>query len=634
MYRDEKTLGDFSNTAATAGREQVDFQSIPFLAPKQWRADVPIGDRLAIVGGIAGVNSPGSIDYVVSPIEDPRICYNIYRLSPFLEPIVDAFNANVYAAGFSLPAVLDPDKPSAAEEIRRILAYERIAEEAGYSRPNFEKEVNVTDNDVELELGRLRRRIHNERQFVESFFVNAIMDMTYHRLMEYTGQDLEVCGVAYWEITRYISGLPATLSWVPGWSIRPKPQDPTVFFVLEPVRVSSIRWRPGYRMRRFRSYVQLDGFNQVVTRYKEFGDPRVMSPHTGRYFSTLQEMYNTENANTIVGTLLRPATELLSFNLPCGSSYTNGKPKWTGVFPGLEGARDLDEYNKSAVVDQVIPQLLLMISGGSSTKESIDSLKSQVREAVDNKEKGIYFVHAKSDRHGATGPSIAPTISVEKLKSDQIQDAYGLEYKKDAYASIRRAYRFPKIAFGDEEGVTGQKAASMLRFTESQVYDPKRVSLDDRINSTLMRDLGVQLISYKTSSRTPKEPTELTEILGKLTEAGIITPDEGRVIAGDIFNTEFKDIVGAWTKLPKALLTAILQTKNQIVAAAVLSDETDLAAKLHDALISEAQATRQGLLPASHMNPVAPKAPTDGKEPQADTGGVFGEGAGSGGPSD
>ena len=54
MYRDEKTLGDFSNTAATAGREQVDFQSIPFLAPKQWRADVPIGDRLAIVGGIAG----------------------------------------------------------------------------------------------------------------------------------------------------------------------------------------------------------------------------------------------------------------------------------------------------------------------------------------------------------------------------------------------------------------------------------------------------------------------------------------------------------------------------------------------------------------------------------------------------
>jgi len=96
-------------------------------------------------------------------------------------------------------------------------------------------------------------------------------------------------------------------------------------------------------------------------------------------------------------------------------------------------------------------------------------------------------------------------------------------------------------------------------------------------------------VRYRTRSRVPREPNQLATIISTLMNAGVLTPDEGRDLASDIFNKEFKDLEGIWSKLPTKLLLAMLQTKNQLVAAALLGSETehDIIARLQAALVGQ-----------------------------------------------
>ncbi len=46
----------------------------------------------------------------------------------------------------------------------------------------------------------------------------------------------------------------------------------------------------------------------------------------------------------------------------------------------------------------------------------------------------------------------------------------------------------------------------------------------------------------------------------RLVRVGVLTPEEGRVLAGDIFNKEFRKIGDDWTKRPITLTLAGIQT--------------------------------------------------------------------------
>jgi hypothetical protein len=46
----------------------------------------------------------------------------------------------------------------------------------------------------------------------------------------------------------------------------------------------------------------------------------------------------------------------------------------------------------------------------------------------------------------------------------------------------------------------------------------------------------------------------------RLVRVGVLTPEEGRLLAGDIFNREFRKIGDDWTKRPITLTLAGIQT--------------------------------------------------------------------------
>jgi capsid portal protein len=274
----------------------------------------------------------------------------------------------------------------------------------------------------------------------------------------------------------------------------------------------------------------------------------------------------------------------LNFNLPCSASYTYGKPKSTGAVPGLEGARDLEEYNKGLVVDQKIPNMLLLLSGASVLDQSdVDRVIEKLKEDNEQGHRGIAVLHAKPAPSITNAKSETPEITVIKTKSEQNNDALGLQYLERAYENTRRAYRVSRISLGDDKDLQRDIAMMARRIAEDETYDPRRVLFATRLNSTLLPDLGVYTLQYVCNSRTPKDPIELSSVLAKLAEHNILAPDEARQHASAILNTELPALTGAWAKLPSGLLTALLQTKNQLTAAAIMGNYDELYTKIQEA---------------------------------------------------
>ncbi|AKQ68224.1 Phage-like element PBSX protein xkdE [Myxococcus hansupus] len=52
----------------------------------------------------------------------------------------------------------------------------------------------------------------------------------------------------------------------------------------------------------------------------------------------------------------------------------------------------------------------------------------------------------------------------------------------------------------------------------------------------------------------------MTEMVERLVRVGVLTPEEGRHLAGDIFHREFRKISDDWVKRPITLTLAGIQT--------------------------------------------------------------------------
>lgn len=624
-----RTKGDASKKAV-GDRPALELVTVPTAAPVADQPNVSLYEQAEDLPLLNGANQEFVGDIrVLRPIDDPKKMYQAYRLSPIVQPVISAIVANAYASGYVLKPRVNPDRPEGARTIREALEY-RAARKGISLQAWFEDDVEVASSDIEDEINRIRRRISRERQYVDAFFSGcALGGFTY--LTNLLGTDVEVGGRGYLEVIRHgSSGVPVQLVWAPGWSIRPLPQQEQIAVPVKRM-VSDIHWEERLEVARFRGFVQLDAVNNVIGRFKQFGDPRVLSTYTGRYYNTLDEMLaNKDEKFTLrkddgsdVTAIAKPATELLEFKNPSSTHEAFGKPSWTGAYPGAVGTRDLDEYNKDVVTDQVIPQMFLFVAGGAKiTSEDIKSLLEQIKQQKETDgAAGLYILQAHVQTGEGDTPTSDPKIHPVKTKSEQHTDALGLSYKKDAYADIRRAYRMPKVALGDAEGINKATADYMSRFTEAQVYDPKRDIFSEPFQE-LLHAMGVELMTIHMKSRQPKEPRELSEIILNLVRAGVLTPDEARRFASDVFNRELPEIIGLWSKIPKELVTAILQTKNQLIAAVLLEEaETDVMSRLQEAFTGDmARRSDQGDSnngPAG--NPGGEGEPPQQEEPQAGT---------------
>jgi len=78
-----------------------------------------------------------------------------------------------------------------------------------------------------------------------------------------------------------------------------------------------------------------------------------------------------------------------------------------------------------------------------------------------------------------------------------------------------------------------------------QVFQPEREEFDFIVNRKLLADMGIRFWRFRSNSPVTRDPAAMADIVKGLVNANILTPEEGRMLASDVFNREFKRINAA-----------------------------------------------------------------------------------------
>jgi hypothetical protein len=118
-----------------------------------------------------------------------------------------------------------------------------------------------------------------------------------------------------------------------------------------------------------------------------------------------------------------------------------------------------------------------------------------------------------------------------------------------------------------------------------------------------------------------RDPERMTNMVEKLVRVGVLTPEEGRVLASDIFNREFAKLGADWTKRPITLTLAGIQTGVEDLhrppASETLVDQAKRLLALREEVAAEearVAARRTALAREAYATPEAERVPVPSAE--------------------
>ena len=296
-----------------------------------------------------------------------------------------------------------------------------------------------------------------------------------------------------------------------------------------------------------RRYVQALGGASVY--FKALGDPRVVSRTTGAMFGDLAALRRADPNDG-------PATELMHFAIHWPRS-AYGVPRWVGALLDVMGSRQMEEVNYLYFENKSVPPLALLVSGGRLTESAVPRIERFIEENLKGKNAFHRILILEAD--GGAGDSKA-TIELRPLTSAQQQDALFQDYDERNIDKVGSAFRLPRLLRGESKDFNRATAESALRFAEDQVFQPERDEFDFLMNQKLLADMGIRFWRFRSQTPVTRDPERMTEMVERLVRVGVLTPEEGRLLAGDIFNREFRKIGDDWTKRPITLTLAGIQT--------------------------------------------------------------------------
>lgn len=596
--QDSRTAADKSAQAATGHTRGMQAIFIDLSTPETKFRPVTVART-----------SFGAITYLEPP-EDPERMWQLYQLSAYLGPVIDEVVGNVYQTGFEFQPVHEFGSEELNFQVKCALAFEQG------------ENSSIGETEIERRIEELKRRAEYEYGMLDAFYRVCASGDGYAAMAHLTGQDLEISGNAYWEVLRNQQGQVHRFRRGLSKSIRAMDDD-VIMPVLQPISHPIFGVKMAVQFRDLRRYVQIHN-GQVVGFFKEFGDPRVISRATGDIYETLDDLERAET-DKFRSRSIKPmaATEIFHMRVPFAGSSVYGKPTFSGAYPGLSGARDLDEFNKRLVVDEEVPSLLLAIAGPRIGEDEVEAFRKQVEEKR-KRRGGILFLNAY-DSGGMPSIGVNPTavLKTEKLKSQQTDDALFQKYEAAVEGKADTSYRLPSILRG--KGIDAKKVIAAERFAEGHVFGPRREVFAQQTSDRIMPALGVYCWRVVQKSNPPRDPEALAGVLAKLAAYGFVTPNEGRRIIEPALPTKLPKLAGPWAALPQKLLTALLQTKNKELASVLVGGDYDTLKELA-AGISEVMGLSTHLEDSSKA-----RGNTGGSE--ADIGGRFGE-EGHGGNND
>jgi PBSX family phage portal protein len=494
-------------------------------------------------GEAAGVfQSAGALE----PPYDPETLCLLVEHSHALRQNLDAYAVNIDGFGHRFEPAIDFEAEDADRRVADAIFLERVAAQergelaAGTPLQPSDDEVAARKQDL-VHLARI------ERARLQSFFDFCCFDHSFVDLRRRTRQDLETTGNAYWEVLRDGRGQLARLVYVPSHTVRLMPLDAQPIEVVDRVQVSPVSFDLVPARRRLRRFVQVQGTEQVF--FKAFGDPRTLSKRTGKVFTSVEALRRADPDDG-------PATELLHFAIQSPRS-PYGVPRWVGALLAVLGSRQMEEVNYLYFENKSVPPLALLISGGRLSESSVPRIERFIEENL--KGKANFHKILILEAEGGQGENRAK-IELRPLTEAQQQDALFQVYDERNIDKVGGAFRLPRLLRGESKDFNRATAESALRFAEDQVFQPERDEFDYLINRKLLADMGIRFWRFRSQTPVTRDPERMTAMVERLVRVGVLTPEEGRFLAGDIFNREFRKIGDDWTKRPITLTLAGIQT--------------------------------------------------------------------------
>jgi len=275
----------------------------------------------------------------------------------------------------------------------------------------------------------------------------------------------------------------------------------------------------------FKVYCQTADSGEKIY-FKEFGNTDRMNYKTGEF-----------DENTPDDEL---ATELIHFKIEDGwSEY--GTPRWSQVIIDTMSSIKASKVNFDFFENGRINPMVMTVIGAKLDDKAVSNLQ---------KNKGIEKAHAITvlnvepstpDSHTANPnyePKL-PKVEVHQLVPNTHDNMYQ-ELQKNIAVKIKETFCLPPIYSGSNSDYNRATADTARAIAEEQVFAPDRELTANLFNIIINSEMNIKYVEMHFNSPVLSSSKEVMELVQMATNSGIITPNEGREITGELLNRDYE----------------------------------------------------------------------------------------------
>ena len=488
----------------------------------------------------------GAVGSITPPIDYERACF-LHDQGLALRSCIDAYAAGIDAGGHSFVPRIHLDHTDANDEIAEAMYIERSqADVLGVSSDDGHGGEDPTKSDLwpsEEEVGerkeKMRVEMRAELAKVKNFFNHAVRGSSFKTLRKHHRMDYELLGNAYWEMLRNKRDVPAEIKLAPAYSIRVADVDRCPVEVEETIRAGLFGFTEIKVMRYFKRFMQFTAGDMGSSIYfKEYGDPRTYSARSGQQVSSPEALGPGDPA----------ATELLHWAL-YHPKYVYGYPRWGGAYLLALSMREADEVNWKLFKNNSIPQMAIIVEGGSLPERTL----KRVQEFVESNIKGQFhkLLYLAIPYQVGAPPGSQLRVKLQPLQNQQTSDGLFMKFTERGLDNVARQFRLPRILCGNSIDQNKSTVEFAIRLAENMVFASEREEFDSVIDSQIMIPLRIKYWGYRSNPLKWGDTAELVRILTETSKQGLTTANEARKrISGELAGEELPPIDEPWANEP------------------------------------------------------------------------------------
>lgn len=328
-----------------------------------------------------------------------------------------------------------------------------------------------------------------EENIAKAFFDEPYPNISMVTIRRKLRRQMESVGYGFIEVLRSISEEVVGLRSVETAHIRMVKLD-------KPIQVKKKIERDGKEVEltlwvRERRFAQTVALKQQVY-YREYGTTRHINRDNGDW----------EEEGKPVPPEKR-GSELLCLGINPDITTPYWLPRWINQLPSVIGSRAAEEQNLQFLDAGGLPPAIVFIQGGTLIKDTSDQLRMYLSGLNKNKNRAVVVeVQSSSGSLDAAGKV---DVKVERFGSAQSQDSMYTNYDEVTEEHVRVGFRLPPLFLGKAADYNFATAQTAYMVAEAQVFAPERGEFDEMINKTIMKELKLKTLKFRSKPITLKD---------------------------------------------------------------------------------------------------------------------------------